>query len=64
MHVQSAQKILFFIVKYANLWGFRCRRHGGPYSKVRAARAARLFFLIQPIIFFCGVLLAVAVVLN
>ena len=28
MHVQSVQ-ILFFIVKYANLWGFCCRRGRG-----------------------------------
>ena len=121
-HAKRA-KILFFIVKYANLWGFCCRRRRGClssligcivikvsfrrqyanrwtgilqslrikfrewkiylwvvtlslkpwiwkyhvlvwqtpskcYSKVRAARAARLFFLVQPIrSFFLGMLL-------
>ena len=29
MHVQSVQKMLFFIVKYENLWGFCCRRRRG-----------------------------------
>ena len=32
-------KILFFIVKYANLWGFCCRRRRGCLSSLFAARA-------------------------
>ena len=36
-------KILFFIVKYANLWGFCCRRRRGCLSS--------LFFQTQPIKF-------------
>ena len=34
MHVQSVQKILFFIVKYANLWGLCCRRRRGCLSSL------------------------------
>ena len=34
-------KILFFIVKYANLWGFCCRRRRGCLSSLHA-RIARL----------------------
>ena len=32
MHVQSVQKYLISIVKYANLWGFCCRRRRGCLS--------------------------------
>ena len=32
MHVQSVQKYMFFIVKYANLWGFCCRRRRGCFK--------------------------------
>ena len=34
MHVQSVQKYCFFIVKYANLWGFCCRRRRGYLSSL------------------------------
>ena len=34
MHVQSVQKLLFFIVKYANLWGFRFRCRRGCLSSL------------------------------
>ena len=39
-------KILFFIVKYANLWGFCCRRRRGCLSS--------LFFSKWPLTFACG----------
>jgi len=32
MHVQSMQKYCFFIVRYAHLWGFCCRRRRGSLS--------------------------------
>ena len=34
MHVQSVQKYCFFIVKYANLWGFCCLRRRGFLSSL------------------------------
>ena len=34
MHVQSVQKYCFFIVKYANLWVFCCRRRSGCLSSL------------------------------
>ena len=34
MHVQSVQKILFLIVKHANMWGFCCRRRRGCLSSL------------------------------
>ena len=33
-------KILFFIVKYANLWGFCCRRRRGCLSSLMLAKHA------------------------
>ena len=36
-------KILFFVVKYANLWGFRCRRRCGCLSS--------LLTFLRPIVF-------------
>ena len=60
---EKRAKILFFIVKYANLWGFCCRRrlgclssllfHGRCQAKMKYARAGRaarakiLFLLIK-----------------
>ena len=32
--VKHANEILFFIVKYANLWGFCCRRRRGCLSSL------------------------------
>ena len=35
-------KILFFIVKYANLWGFCCRRRRGWLSSLMLAKHASI----------------------
>ena len=37
-------KILFFIVKYANLWGFCCRRRRGCLSCLLSAKRRRGIF--------------------
>ena len=43
-------KILFFIVKYANLWGFCCRRRRGCLSSLVSLESPRLEItsLIEP----------------
>jgi len=38
-------KILFFIVKYANLWGFCCRRRRGCLSSLLSYACAQLYDL-------------------
>ena len=41
-------KILFFIVKYANLWGFCCRRRRGCLSSLMNAIDQFRYIKIQP----------------
>ena len=37
-------KIPFFIVKYANLWGFCCRRHRGRLSSLLSSTIVKILF--------------------
>ena len=39
-------KILFFIVKYANLWGFCCRRRRGCLSSLITLRGRTVYEMI------------------
>ena len=40
-------KMLFFIVKYANLWGFYCRRRRGCLSSVLGVKGRFVTFIIK-----------------
>ena len=40
---EKRAKILFFIVKYANLWGFCCRRRRGRLSSLISTELLTVF---------------------